>query len=317
MNRFTDNKENQTGTGNIMKPYYTHAGSFHADDAAGYVELLLAGVVHYVLRLEDLTIIPSGGVVGDIGRHWDEGNDQFDHHQGFFTRPNGYPYATAGMIWKKYGFKAVNNVISESIQDASDKPSITEMEEIAARVDEILVQGIDAHDADSQYHCTATCSAGSVRVTTISNVVSMMNTPDPSDGEAQLHAFGIACNFLGNIFRSAILSAAKFIEAKKKFAEVAQIDCEGAVIILYEGLPWKEIVHEQHPDALFVISPSNHPGNPWSMVAVPVHPERREVKKQIERPEWFKGFIHQGKWIAGGNSPEELRDLADYNFSTV
>ena len=90
---------------------------------------------------------------------------------------------------------------------------------------------------------------------------------------------------------------------------------EGQVIILSEQLPWKEIVHEQHEDTLFVIAPSNHPGSKFSMVAVPVEPDSREVKVQIQRPEWFDGFIHQGKWIAGGNSVKELRQLAWFNIT--
>ena len=32
---------------------------------------------------------------------------------------------------------------------------------------------------------------------------------------------------------------------------------------------------------------------------------------------WFQGFIHQGKWIAGGNSVDELLDLAQYQHDLI
>lgn len=59
-----------------------------------------------------------------------------------------------------------------------------------------------------------------------------------------------------------------------RLSDLNNIPSDGKLIILSEGLPWKEIVHVSCPNALFVISPSNHPGSLWSMVAVPVNPER-------------------------------------------
>lgn len=80
-----------------------------------------------------------------------------------------------------------------------------------------------------------------------------------------------------------------------------------------EFFPWKEFIHNEYPGVKFVIGPSAHPGNPYSLIAVPVSPESREVKCEIERPEWFHGFIHLGKWIAGGDL-EQLVKLAEWNF---
>lgn len=281
--------------------YYTHAGFFHADEVTGFVICRMAGICNQLERLADLSSIPDDGIVADIGRDWDPSENRFDHHQGFFPREsNGVPLASAGMLWSNFGMKAVQNITGEWSLD------------ITMRVDETFIQGIDTHDADSSYKIEASCSSGKVRTLTISNAVSAMNNSDVQNHKAQYAAFMKAASFIDILLTSAIIGAKEFIEAKEKFAEIATI--ENGIIILAEALPWKEIVHELHPDAMFVIGPSNHPGNPYSMIAVPVEPESREIKRKIERPEWFSEFIHQGKWIAGGSSIEELKRLAQYNL---
>lgn len=286
--------------------YYTHAGFFHADEVTGFAICRLSGICNEVVRLADLSGIPTDGLVADIGREWDPSENRFDHHQGFFRRNDetGVPLASAGMLWGVFGMETVFRFFTGNI-------SRGQAYDVMMRVDETLIHGIDAHDADSEYRIGATCIAGKVRALTVSNIIAGMNTDDPGDHAAQMTAFLHAANLMESILASHIRSAWKFIQAKDRFSEVAEI--RERVVILSEGLPWKEIVHELYPDALFVISPSNHPGNPWSMIAVPVEPESREVKQRIERPDWFDGFIHQGKWIAGGNSPEELEKLALWN----
>lgn len=297
-------------------PYYTHTGFFHADEVTGWVICEMAGVCDQLIRLTDLSNIPDDGIVADIGRDWDPEALRFDHHHGFFTRDNGYPFASAGMLWQKFWYNVLLNVLGAPNKEYINPPvgSHEELQKVANRVDETLIRGIDAHDADSAYKVKAECSAGEVRVLTISNIISGMNTINVGDQDAQRDAFLKASDLVKAVLISHIRAAEKFLEAKEKFSEVADID--GRIIVLSEGLPWKEIVHEEYPDALFVISPSNHPGNPWSMIAVPVEPESREVKCPIQRSEDFDGFIHQGKWIAGADSVGELKELAYYNLKS-
>lgn len=280
--------------------YYTHAGFFHADEVTGYAILELANICTDFERLTDLNNIPTSGIVADIGREYDPTKNRFDHHQGFFTRENGYPLASAGMIWNEYG------ELCAKIQTGSADSE--EIEWIANRIDERLIQGIDAHDADSNYSNTAGCSAGSVNVLTLSNIIAMMNTDTPDDHECQSIAFDKAAGIVREIIQQAVREAKVAYYTRKQFDKVATIQDD--VIVLSESLPWKEIVCERYPGAKYVIAPSVHPGSPYCMVAVPIEPTEREVKKPIERPEWFKGFIHQGKWIAGGESVEELINLA-------
>jgi len=291
--------------------FYTHGGFFHADEVTAYAICNIADVVFHLHsglhRINNLDNIPTGGIIADIGREYAPDDLKFDHHQGFFTRGiAGIPLASAGMIWDYFGSQCVMNLMP---QLAGHRKTV---QAIVHRVDETMIQGIDAHDADNAYQVTATCTAGNVRAVTISHIIAGMNSNDVNDAESQKKAFIEASDFMVSILKSHIRQAAKYIEACDMFDSIAIIQDE--VIILSEALPWKEIVHERHPDALFVISPSNHPGNPWSMIAVPVAPESRKVKQPIERPDWFQGFIHQGKWIAGGESVDQLKELAAYNI---
>lgn len=301
--------------------FYTHGGYFHADEVTAFAILRLAGVCDDFVRLQSLDNIPQDGIIADIGRDWNPEENKFDHNQGLYRRAtglpgselDGVPLASAGMVWMHYGSRAVGMQITDSRFITSTH------EKIASRVDETLIQGIDAHDADSEYKVSAACSAGKVRPLTISHVIAGMNGDDISNADEQDVRFRQAANLMQSILENHIRQAAKHIEAVERFEDVASIDYdpnyEGQVIILSEQLPWKEIIHEQHEDTLFVIAPSSHPGSKFSMVAVPVEPDSREVKFQIHRPEWFDGFIHQGKWIAGGNSVEELRQLAWFNIT--
>lgn len=282
-------------------PFYTHGGFFHADEVTAYAICEMAGMSNKFVRLDNINEIPGDGIVADIGREYDPGQLRFDHHQGFICRENGRPYASAGMLWKHYGhLVSAVYALSKWAQKIRD------------RVDETLVQGIDAHDADNAYQVVATCSAGPVRSVTISHIIAGFNSRNVKDKAAQDFCFRKAVDMVQAVIISHVEAAEVYMEACEKFEQVVNVQAN--IITLSEGLPWKEIVHERHPEALFVISPSNHPGNPWSMIAVPVDPESREVKRPIERPEWFAGFIHQGKWIAGGASPEELKRLAEWNI---
>ena len=296
-----------------MKIYITHGGIFHADEVLGWAILRLAHESGSFERRTNLDNLPTDGsaFIADIGRECDPYRLRFDHHQGFFTRNNKYPLATAGMIWQEWGTWAVTQCLGNSDRPY-DEDEITTA--IAARVDEVFIQGIDAHDADSAYKVQAECSAGAVRAMTISHVIASMNGDDPKDAFEQDRRFRAAADFMLDVLQSQIRSAAKFIEAKLRFGQIAQVAYHPRVIVLPEFLPWQEIVCADYPDALYVITPSGHPGNPYSLTAVPVEPGSRELKKPIERPEWFGGFIHQGKWIAGGDSIETLLKLAEYNI---
>ena len=115
----------------------THSGTFHADDlfALASLKMLLLGRgleedKIKIVRTRDEEKIRSADYVADVGGIHNPEKNRFDHHQkgGAGERDNGIPYAAFGLIWKTYG------------------EEITGSEESAGRIDERLVQTIDALD---------------------------------------------------------------------------------------------------------------------------------------------------------------------------
>lgn len=270
---------------------FTHRALFHADEvfACAIIKMINENVEIYRVSIEVAQSKKGAGIIIDTGGEYDTANCLFDHHQEFLTREDGFPYASAGLVWNHYGEGIVN----------LDK-------DVANRVDEILIKGIDATDSDPNFSHTATCSAGDVRLMTLSGIISSFNTESVQDDEAQAVAFDRAIGFATMILEDAIKSAKKHVAGEREFKAISII--EGEVLTLEKFVPWKEIVHNNYPQVKFVISPGTQ--SPYQLLGVPVEPQSRELKQPIERPDWFEGFIHGGKFIAGCDSLEQAQKLA-------
>lgn len=289
---------------------YTHAGLFHADEIFAVAILVLAGETEErsdIIRLQKLNNIPNDGIIVDIGRTLDPNNQAFDHHQGFLTRADGYPYASAGLVWDNFGDAVIEKLFSGLNQQ--------EIQHVIKYVDERLIKGLDAHDADNAYAHTAACSAGKVSILSISNLINLLNGSDITDNqEAFIRVLEqIAIPTLQLMIQRGVehLRSEANFEAYFRLHEIDRIG------ILDKHFPWQEIVHSRCPDLLYLITPSTHPGGKYQLLAVTESPESRIVKHPIERSEEFTEFIHQGKWIAGSNSIESLEKLAIYNINRI
>ena len=119
----------------------THSGTFHSDEAFAIATLKMFLKQKYkdrffkprfeILRTRNLELIKEGDYVVDIGGEYNPEKLIFDHHQieGAGERENGIPYASFGLVWKKFG---------ENICDSR---------EIANEIDEKMVQSVDALDS--------------------------------------------------------------------------------------------------------------------------------------------------------------------------
>jgi len=114
------------------KKIVTHNAGFHVDDIFGVATLLLLlGEENCeVVRSRVPDVIESGDYVLDVGTVYDPTKNRFDHHQdgGAGERSNGIPYASFGLIWKKFGEK------------------LSGSEAVANAIDELLVQPVDGFD---------------------------------------------------------------------------------------------------------------------------------------------------------------------------
>jgi uncharacterized UPF0160 family protein len=114
-----------------MTTIVTHSGSFHADDvfAVATLRLVLNDAEVNVIRTRDESVIAVGEWVVDVGGEYDPARQRFDHHQpGAPVRENGLPYAAFGLVWQHVG------------------AALCDSEAVAQRIEEKLVQPIDAGD---------------------------------------------------------------------------------------------------------------------------------------------------------------------------
>ena len=116
------------------KKIVTHSGSFHADDVFACATLALyldqQKKKYRIVRSRDQKVIEAADIVVDVGGINDPQAERFDHHQsgGAGKRDNGIPYASFGLVWKKYG------------------PLLCDNQELVDDIDRRLVQPIDAID---------------------------------------------------------------------------------------------------------------------------------------------------------------------------
>lgn len=110
----------------------THSGKYHADDvfAVATLDLLLDPEEIIIIRTRDQKLIDEADYVVDVGGVYDPAIKRFDHHQieGAGKRDNGIPYASFGLVWKKYGEKLAGGKAA------------------AEYIDQKLVQTIDGPD---------------------------------------------------------------------------------------------------------------------------------------------------------------------------
>jgi len=300
-----------------MKTYYTHAGRMHADEIMGSAICRIAGICDKAVRLKDISNIPDGGVVADIGRVYNPASLRFDHHQGTMRRSNHVPYATAGMIWKAFGKRCVMIAFKDEIREMDDQKAKEKLVSfVFDHIDEKVIQGIDAHDASNEFEVKAKDGFTHVDVITISNMVSIFNEED-INSEEQYDVFGKMSDIFVRILTKEMTNAYALYLSYSNLDDAIIFKQDGRVaIILWQSLRWKEVIPSMFPLVDFVISESQHPGNKYSMIAVPLNPKSRSIKCEIKRSPGFNGFIHEGKWIAGGNTVDELLELAEYSLKS-
>lgn len=288
--------------------YTTHGGIFHTDDVMGYVITKLAGICNNFVRVKDLDVIPKESLIADIGGIYCHNEKKYDHHQEMLYRDNGFPYATAGLLWHHYG-----RFVIQFQLDLSKRELPTHIqEEIWKEIDTKIMQVIDASDADPDYTINASCSGGELDTITLSTIINSMNST-PSFQEV---AFYNASLFIKNFLTSQIEAEINRKVDGVKFDETAKFQTS-EIVILNTNLRWRSHVRKNYPEVKFVITPSSHPKSKFILLARRINPKHRNLIVPIIEIPGFKGNIHLGKFIAGAETVEELVKLAQYSLDYV
>jgi len=220
----------------------THGGKFHADEVMATV--ILSKVV------EDPIVCRSRDLVGEWRKDviiYDIGEGRFDHHQkgGNGCRPNGVPYASAGLVWRRFGPRIVDNHSAWKI------------------VDRMLIQGIDAIDNGT--------TIKSDYITQVMNIYHCINYFNPTweNTEDADEAFLKAVAFAETVFDNTLKHAIAKVKAKEIVEEAIEKSKDG-IMILGAKVPWQEHIFTSQnvkaKDILFVVYPSNRGGYIWRVV---------------------------------------------------
>lgn len=233
----------------------THNGHFHADDVFGVASLLLhfasEGKEPKIIRTRDLVTIKTGDIVLDVGGEYDEERNRFDHHQigGAGERVNGVPYASFGLIWKKFGPTICGN-----------------QQEVSDLVDKNLVQFIDA--ADNGKGQLKPFTAQTLPYT-IDKATDIFN-PDWRDERQDFDGwFFQAVGFAAGVLKREIEFAKAILESRQAVEVAYQNATDKRIIVLDKEYQWEEII-SKYPEPLFVIAPRLGEGDKivWRVGAV-------------------------------------------------
>lgn len=288
------------------KKIITHNSRFHADDvfAVATLSLVFGGNIT-VMRTRDPKKYVWADIILDIGGEYDPARDRFDHHQtgraGFHD--NGIPYASFGLVWKKYGEKAAGT------------------KTLADDIEKNLVCPIDANDNGvSIYDVKADFDFSPVTIQSI--IASAGNTYKEKDRD-QDAAFMEMVAFAKAIILRAVAQSVAHADAQEKIDAAYAVTDNKKVLILDDNYPWDSKV-QKYPDLLFVIHP-NQSRDSWVVNTVRIDPKEYAPRKKfpaswggLRNEELAKvtgvadsSFCHTGLFVASAKSLEGAKKLAD------
>ncbi len=215
----------------------THDDRFHADDVftMATLRILLGDKITEVVRTRDDAIIQTGDIVFDVGGIYDPETNRFDHHQreGAGIRENGVPYASFGVVWKKWGAEICGS------QAAADM------------VDKKLAQPIDAGDNGYSFY---TYTNDDMREYVFNMIVASFGATWKEE-ERYDESFVEIVDIAEKVLKREIIAAQHKAEAIPLVERAYEKSEDKRIVVLDEYYPWMNVI-EQHDEPLFVISPS-------------------------------------------------------------
>lgn len=280
----------------------THSGSFHQDELFAVAALLFIFPDAEVIRTRDDAVIKSADIAVDVGGIDDPNKERFDHHQegGAGKRANGIPYASFGLVWKKYG-----EIICKSPRAAD-------------LVDKKMVQPIDGADCGYMlYKPTHT----QVSPYLFDNVLNAL-TPTWRDKETIDETFFELLPFAQIILTKEIQKAQYFFEDIESVKKAYKDAPNKQIIVLEHSYPWKSII-SNHKEPMFVVHPDQNTGE-WVIACIKKNPRSPEYRKMLpaswagkkktalEEVTGVKGaeFCHNKRFIAKAWTKEAALALA-------
>lgn len=225
-----------------------HNGEFHADDAFAVATLLLMLKGFYqveILRTRDPEVINKADYVIDVGGVYDEEKKRFDHHQsgGAGKRENGIPYASFGLVWKKWGSE------------------VSGSERIAEILDKKIVIPVDA--VDNGFNLSKQLYPG-ILYYDVSGIIASMNSTWKENPKLADERFIHAVRFAQELISREIAVAEHNLEAEEFVIDAYNKTEDKRLIILEENYPAAATL-AKFPEPLYVVYPKDEN---WNLKAI-------------------------------------------------
>ena len=243
----------------------SHSGTFHADDVFGtlVLEVVFSHKQPVILRSRDPLIVRAADATVDVGGISDPTSLRFDHHQKGFSeqRDNGVGYASAGLVWKEFGGRFVQEMSRRISPILSLEAS--EVAEIARSIDRDIVQYVDMVDNGVK--------PGAPGLFGLSDILSQFNPSLIDDDflsvkfatdvdayqsakeELQLMRFKQAMNHLYTMLMAVIRTKISELKSRGIVLESQRIEQGKMLILTKRGADWKSTVHAELPEVLLVV----------------------------------------------------------------
>ncbi len=294
----------QTANSKCALNFGTHSDVFHCDDVTGTAifEMAFMDKDIYVIRTKDAQELNKLDVVIDIG------GGELDHHMAGFNvcRTTGEKYASAGLVWKKFGELAIKNVMIENGMDITEK----EIGIVKDQIDREIIVFVDMEDNGEK-----------VSNHVLSFVTQFLPTwlENPDYDVAFLRVEKLVYDILKEYIKNKITQFPTKKELQKRYSSIEV----GILEIPAQRMQWLEEIlnyNESHNNAVkFVIFP--YPAGGWAAHCVP--PSMKDKFKQLVPfpKEWAGGnkntlptisgitdaiFCHNGRFFARAESRQSV-----------
>lgn len=293
----------------VLKPQVTivtHNSKFHTDDIFAVATLLLVLEKEYsvtVIRSRDKEIINAADYVVDVGDEYHPERNRFDHHQEGRAgeRENGIPYASFGLVWKKYGVTLCGN---EYVSDQIDKKLIqpTDASDNGIKIFSSTIDGVHPYTLDSLRRAFV---------------------PSWKEGFKNID----------DVFLELVTSAKKLIKREiiknkdeleaKESVERAYVESSDKRLVIFDTYYPSEDFIVAFPEPLFIVFPSSVDGT-WLLQTIQNDSESRINRKDL--PETWAGksdtdlenitgvpgsiFCHINRFLAVAKTKEAILALA-------
>lgn len=288
---------------NKIKTVVTHGANFHADDLFGVAAVLMylkkkkPSEKWKVIRSLDPKVWEGADIILDIGSVYNEKKNQFDHHQagGAGKRKSGIPYASFGLIWKKFG------------------KTIAGSAAIAEEIDADLVAGLDAYDNGVDTYASLDEGASPYLLVHYLKAEAGAEGNKPKEKQNFDKVFMGLVPFAQRVIELAVVRAKRHVEAKKIIGR-AYAKAKDKRIVISETYAPRDF--NDYPEVLFYVY-KNLRGN-WAVESVPV--AKGSFKSKVYLPKEWRGkkdeelakvsgvpdavFCHNSGFLGGAMSKE-------------